>query len=255
MFRIDRSRVNIAEGRELQVTFADSGTFEFPEGCIATRERQPDPCETARIKAEEIVEHARREADAARLCAEEVLQRAEIDAEKLKTEARQLGYELGYNEGRAEGEQQYDALINGHTETFINVLAELERAGETMISNMESDIIDLCFSVLRKITMFDRTVDGEIFKAMIKNAVSQVDLTGKVTIRLSHEDCARFFPDGVAVFDINDTSLVATVSSDPEFTDGDIAVDTESETVLASAETQLHNIEMAFKYRIGKENE
>lgn len=254
MFRIDRSRVNISEARELQVTLVDSAVTA-PEQQPQAIEIRPDPYEEAQKRAEELLDSAHREADAISLRAEELLHQAEIDSENLKTEATKLGYELGYSEGRAEGEQLFDALISGQSQEFANILAELKRAGETMISDMEEDIIDLCFSVLRKITALDNASDGEIFRSIIKKALSQVDLDGKISIRLSHEDYERFFPDGTAVFDVNDMSVTAAVVSDPEFAPGDIAVDTESETIIAGPETQLRNIELAFKYRIGKDNE
>ena len=183
--------------------------------------------------------------------AKELLRDAEAEAERLKAEARRQGFELGYNEGSAEGALRFESLTAEHAESFSSVLAELKHAGDTMVSDMESDMIDLCFSVLRKVAALDRTTDGEIFKSIIKKAMSQVDLTGKVSIRLSHEDFDRFFPNGEAIFDINDTAVTAAVVSDPEFSGGDIAVDTDSETVLAGADTQFRNIEIAFRHRIG----
>jgi len=256
LFRIEKSRVNISEVRELQVTVisAEASATGLTEERVSAAPPQSSPYESAQAKATALLENTRREADALALQSKELLREAQAESERLKNEARQQGFDMGYSEGQAEAQQMFEALTAGHAEVFSNVLADIKHAGDTMISEMEGDIIDLCFSVLRKIAAFDRTTDGEIFKSIIKKAMSQVDLTGKVSIRLSHGDFERFFPNGTAVFDINDTSVTASVTSDPEFVEGDIAVDTESETVLAGAETQLRNIEIAFNHSLGSGN-
>lgn len=256
LFRIERSRVNISEIRELRVVNVDGSEApaEPSEEIPLPAEPVPDLVGIAEEKAAEIINTAHREADALRLRAEELVHKAEVDSEQLMTEARQLGYELGVSEGRADGEEEYNTLIAGHTQAFNSVVESIKRAGDSMIADMEGDIIDLCFSVLSKIAAVDRVSEGDIFKSIIKKAVSQVDLTGRISVRLSHEDFVRFFPDGQAVFDINDTDITATVTSDSEFEPGDIAVDTDSETVIATAETQLHSIELSFRHRIGRDN-
>ncbi len=251
MFRIEKSRVIISEIREL-ATKTDDAADHDEAAVIEAPEVRPDPLETAQKLAEELLLTASNEAEAKILRADEVLREAKAAAEELKNEAMKAGYELGVSEGEAEGQRRYDALIKEQSKALKNVLAEIKRAGDTMISDMENDIIDLCFSVLLKITSLDRMLDGEIFKSIIRKAMSQVDLTGKVSIRLSHEDFERFFPEGTAVFDINDKDITASVSSDPEFRGGDIAVDTDSETVVAGAAAQLKNIEIAFRHRLGR---
>ena len=250
LFRIERDRVKFSRVSEFQITDLDfKSVSAVPE---TPAEPRPDPFEKAQEKAMELLENAVNEADAMMQQAKDVLTAAKSEAERLSEEARQQGFEHGYEEGRSEGEQLYQAMIAGNTEAFTNTLIDIKRAGDTMISDMEGEIIDLCFSVLRKITALDRATDAEIYKSIIKKAVSQVDLTGKVSVRLSHEDFDRFFPNGTAVFDINDTTVTTTVLSDPDFAAGDIAVDTDSETVLACAETQLRNIEIAFRHNIGR---
>ena len=251
MFRIERDRVKFSDISELHITEIDAKASSEPAVEI------PDPYEGAREKAIALLETASNESDNMKRRAKEQLQAAENDAERLRDEARREGYEQGFNqgfeEGRAEGEQIYGAMIRSNEDALANTLAEIKQAGDTMISDMESDIIDLCFSVLRKITALDKATDGEIYKSIIKKAISQVDLTGRVTVRLPHEDFERFFPSGTVNFEINDTTVTANIVSDPEFAEGDIAVDTDSETVIATAETQLHNIEVAFKHSIGRD--
>ena len=253
MFRIERSRVNISGVRELQVTVLSRETASAApvESGVQQTLAFPSECETAQTGATELLEIAQRDADGIVRQAQELLSKAQADAEALKAEAQHLGFEQGYENGSAEGMTRFNALMAEHKETFSTVLSELKRAGDTMVSDMEDDIVDLCFSILRKITAFDRANDGDIFKSIIKKSISQVDMTGKVTIRLSHEDFERFYPDGKAIIEINDTEITAAVVSDPEFSGGDIAVDTDSETVLAGAETQLRNIEFSFRHHLG----
>ncbi|MDR0818062.1 MAG: hypothetical protein LBN43_00625, partial [Oscillospiraceae bacterium] len=106
-------------------------------------------------------------ADAAQLKADAVMADAENEAEQIKSEAR----ELGYNEGRAAAELELQELRNGDTNLVNRALQEIGEAKIQVLANQEDEIVTFCFDIVKKIfgTDFER---GQ--EALIKQALKEL---------------------------------------------------------------------------------
>lgn len=249
MFRIDRTRVNISSIQDIRANVDGPGN----DGAApyAQTDTGSELLERNKALAEEILSNAEKRAEDAKKAADEILRKARHDAQKLRADAKASGYE----EGKAQAELEYSKLIEKSNESLQRVIAEIERGRTKMFGEMESELIDTCLAVIRKIATMDRSSDGDLFKSIIKKALKQIELTGKIIIRLSSEDRQRFFPDEESIFNMGDSQVTATIIDDSGLEGGDIVIETENASVLAGIESQLKYIELAFRRRLDKSDE
>lgn len=257
MFRIDRTRVNLASSQNIQ-NIPTQKAEQVPSPSVpdapaeeAVPARREEISEQDRALAEKLIADASREAEEMARQAAETLEKAGRDAELIRAEAKAQGYE----EGKSRAETDYVAFIKENDAALNRVIAEIARGREEMFANMEGELIDLCFAIIRKIATMDRARDGELFRSIIKKTLSQMELSEKFMIRLSTEDFERFFPSGEASFTVGDSQITASVVDDQELRGGDIVVESDNETVTAGVETQIKCIELAFRRMLGKSDE
>lgn len=253
MFRIDRSRVKISDPCSVEISREIQDKSETSAEELAARREEENEISRGMAEklAEEITSDARRQAEVIEVQAALLADQAKHDSELLKSEAMAIGYE----EGLAKAEADYMKFVKENDNALNRVLTEIERGRSEMFKEMEAEMIDLCFAVIKKIATMDRERDGEIFKSIIRKVLNQMDTTSKFTIRLSDEDFERFFPGGEATFAVGDSQVTVAVVADPELQGGDIIAESENETVAAGVDVQIKNIELAFRRGLGKTNE
>lgn len=259
MFRIDRTRVSLTSNQDLAANVAPA---EEPEV-------QPQPTEdTAALQneAQEVLEElvrqgeeaanemivaAEAQASSIKQMADAALEGANSEAEAIREQARLEGYEEGLRGAQAE----CAGLIAQNAEALERVIAEISSARELMMEEMEGEIIDLCFEIIRKIAVMDRAKDADLFKSIIKKTLGQMELNGKITVNVSTEDLENIFPDGEAVFSIGDEQVTVSIVDRPELNGGDIVVESDNEAITSGVDSQIRSIELAFKQQLGKEHE
>ena len=251
MFKIDRNRVRLTAPEIVRI-YADRDAVETqpPE------ETEKEPIDVPHVaqaeeRANEILDTARVRAEKTESDAKDILNRAGLDAEKIRIEAE----ERGYKEGEKRAEERCERLLAENREALGRVVAEIEAGRARMLENMESEIIDLCFAIVRKVADLNRTKDGELFKAAITKALSRTNSESSITIHLCNEDFERFFPDGEAAFETADGRVTAVIAGNTELAGGDIIIDTERETINAGIDSQIRNIELRFRQQLGNADE
>ncbi len=118
----------------------------------------------AKEEAERILEEARAEADAVR-------QEARIQAENVKETARNEGYQKGYEESTARGEQELAIK-----------LAELEEKKEELFQNyeakladMEPQLLDAIIQVVEKVFHIQFADKKEILLYLLSNTINGIE--------------------------------------------------------------------------------
>lgn len=264
MFRIEKRHVKITDQQELpgpaqnaasqpQAAAPEMGeqpSFSAPESVAQAAPPQPEAPPQPLI-TEEMIAQAESQAsellEAARTAAEGILKEARANAEEMALEIRGQAWQAGHAEGVEAGmealRQQGNALA-----ADLEVLTQGLQAGkDDMYRRLEDDVIELSLAIAKKIvnTAIDR--DDAVYGALIQNALNQMKLEGKLTIRLSQQDAARLFPGGTASFDLGDRRVVAQISADPYMKPGDCILESEAEMVDAGVDTQMAAITVAFE--------
>lgn len=169
--------------------------------------------------------------------AEELLSQAEQEAAKMKEE---LGAELV-------------AAAAERTKKAETALLELEtklRDDYTLlVDGMHGEVVALVMEIVRKVVGIKLAESDEIFSAMIRDALDRLKQNGTVLIRVCPEDYARYFGNarGGAVLEGMDAGdIKITAVEEPNFSQGDLIVESESEMVDLSINRQIGLIEDAF---------
>lgn len=248
MFRIDRTRVKISGmpgAQNLQANVEQDAPLSAP---VQGPEMTEEFIRLQEDLTAEILARANTQAEEIKLEAQQLLKKAKNEAEAIQVSAR----ELGYNEGKTQAESEYAQLINDNNNALSRVMEEIASGRQTLLDEVEENIIDLCFDIIKKMATMDRAKDGDIFKGIIKKTLAQMDMEGKLILRLSVEDIERFFPEGEATFHLGDSLVKVSVVEDSTLRSGDTIVETETEAITAGIDSQMKNIELAFRQQLGK---
>ena len=289
LFRIDRQHVNLSLGRAIEiqpVEFAEFAEETDTAGLEVNLQRFPDapasenPPEEADFsedplsdevsekeraglvemlkkseEAQAILENAELEAEqiigAADAEAEEILKTANKQAEEVFEEARQKGRDEGFEVGLEEGRRVYEEKAKQDDENLKAVMSELYNSLEEAKIGLEGEVVELSTHILRKVVNFADDSEYEPFIPMLKNALKQVRLGGKIYVRTSSEQYERFFSSGSAEIELDGGITVeAAVLKEVTMQPGDVIIDTDAETVNAGFDTQLKQLELVFKQHL-----
>jgi flagellar biosynthesis/type III secretory pathway protein FliH len=190
----------------------------------------------AEKKAEAILQSAEKKAG-------EILRRAEEDAAGIRAEADKAGYE----DGRRAAEEETRARMGKQVEALQHLIMEAGTARETMVDELEDEIITLVMETAKKVINIELERDDTLFMGLVQNALGKMKREGKVILRVSPEDYASLFSSGSAEFNIDNEHIKATVIEEPQFLKGDCVIDSEGETANAGISSQLRHIEIAFR--------
>ena len=247
MFRIDKGLVNLAAARSVQVEGEEmaAGAEETPpyaSASVACIEKEAKKIAElkARLRAERIIEDARKEAAAIVLTSREC-------AEEERRRAWQEGYAEGAEEGRRVCTEKYEQKQKEDEETLKKVLEEVYEERKRTYEGLEDKIIALSLDIVKKIWDPAEEALGGVYESLIRNALKQIAPEGKIIIRVSSAEYERFFSSGTAFFELDKgVKVTAAVLRDASLEPGDCIIDTEDETVNAGLDTQLKFIKIAF---------
>ena len=252
MFRIDRNNVKLSAARSARIDKeskeAGAAGDIYPDAAASASEAAAEEADAiameiiseAREKAEKIVEEAKDE-----------IAILMVDARDEAEEERRRAWQEGYAEGAKEGKRSFDKELadkmSEDDEKLKSIIQDLYEERTNTYSNLEQEAVKLSLEVVRKIINPSEEEFGSVFESLIKNALRQINLDGKIMIRVAPSEHERFFPMGSSTFDLdNGVTVTASVLRDPSLSSGDCIIDTEGTTTNAGLESQLRYIELAF---------
>ena len=206
-------------------------------------------------EAQAIIDSAEHEAEqiiaAADSEAEEIIKSANAQAEEVFKNAEEQGRNEGFEAGLNEGRLVYEEKAKQDDESLKNVIAEIYNSLEDAKIGLEAEVLELSTQILRKVVNFSDETEYEPFIPMLKNALKQVRIGGKIYIRVGAEEYERFFSSGSAEIELDGGITVeAAVIKDVTMQPGDLIIDTDAETVNAGFTTQLKQLELVFKQQL-----
>lgn len=142
----------------------------------------------AEMAANEIIERAKNEATSiivkAQKDAEKILEDAHVDVQNMYETARKDGYSEGYEKGYAEGKKASDELIEEANEIKKSYLRERE----TVLSNIEKDVINIVMDLCEKIINKKLIEDEETIISLIVKGINSLNVKENLIIKVSKED-------------------------------------------------------------------
>jgi len=175
-----------------------------------------------------------------------------LEAREELEEERKRGFKEGFEEGSVEGKRTYDEKlkdkIREDDKALKHVLNEIYREQELMRGEMEEEVVNLALDIVKKIINPTQEAISDIFLLLIKNALRQTPVDGKIVIRVGPVEYERFFSSGAATIELDSGITVnASVIRDISLNEGDCIIDTDDVTINAGIESQLQFVKLAFE--------
>lgn len=138
-----------------------------------------------KMMMEEIVSEAQREADnillLAKAQAHKLLEDAETEAAKLKEKAAKDGHEQGVVKGKEESKKNSDAIL----EQTAKLLGKIDKERTGLYKKYEEVILELTFSLTRKIIGSALEIRPEIISEIIKNILKEVKEAERIMVKVN----------------------------------------------------------------------
>lgn len=170
--------------------------------------------------------------DKAKIHADEIMNQARSDAERIRDE---LVGEMEATSSQRKSQAETELL---------SVETKLRNDYSNLVDGMSGNVIALVMEIVKKIIGIKLSQSDEIFIGMVKDALAQLKQTGSVLIRVSPEDYLRYF--GNERDDLENDEIKITVVEEPNFSNGDLIVESEGEMIDLSIDRQIDQIEKAF---------
>jgi flagellar assembly protein FliH len=184
--------------------------------------------------------------------AADILRVAREKAAAIEQDAYAKGFEQGEKDGFDYGQQKVTKVID----KIENILLEMTQAKHTLIKQGEKDLLDIVFSISRKVVHTQISIDCDAVREAVLDAMDHAADKSRLTVRINpgdHQYIEGIKPEFFKRFQqINQINI----TSDPSINRGGCLVETPYGNVDATVDTQLDQIREALEstYRLEMEH-
>jgi flagellar assembly protein FliH len=168
---------------------------------------------------------------------EDLIAEAKAQAEEIRDQARQEGFEAGLAEGRAAAQVEADRLKDELGRLIEALAAERRR----LFESAERDLIDLVIQFARRAVGAELASRPETIRRTVRQAVEALLATEALRIRLHPEDAPLVEPI-VEQLSLSAGGARVELKADPELTRGGALIETETQEIDARLSTRLEEI-------------
>lgn len=196
--------------------------------------------EQAEDEVSEIIRSAEREAA-------EILEKSYIESKSTMEKYREKGYSDGYEKGMAEGREtgylEMESLIM--EAKLLKQQAYDEK--NKLAHELEEEIVQLVIQTSRRILQAELQENQELLFQLIEEGLKKCNYTENLIIHVSDMDYDMVYAYQNRIYLMTDGIYDIAVKSDPSMSPGSLVIETASGQVDAGVETQLKQIEVAFR--------
>ncbi len=178
---------------------------------------------------------------------EQILNEANTQAETLKNEASNIGYEEGYAKGVADGKQKAEEQIEYEKKEFEITLSKLLEARDSMYAHVEEGVVDLSASIAQKIIDIEINKNDVVYKQLVRRTLTMLKNQSNVVLHVNKADYHKYFEGINKEFLLELKQADITVKHNISLKDHEILVTTDYGNVNAGIKTQLKQIENLLK--------
>jgi flagellar assembly protein FliH len=162
---------------------------------------------------------------------------------EMERQAYEQGFAKGEKDGRMAVQQQTAPLLTAMETT----LAELDGVRQKIRQHLEQEVVELALHVARKVVRHELTVSNDTIVCVVKEAMTQLDDPGKISIRLNPDDLKKIRAAGDRLSSIMDHLDTIHFEEDTGIDCGGCYIQTEYGEIDARIEEQLRTVEEAFR--------
>ncbi len=190
--------------------------------------------------AKEIIDVAENEAA-------KLLEKSYVESKQVLEKSREQGYEEGFEKGMNEGREQGYLEMTSLIDEAKHLKQSAYEARNQLSLKLEQDVIQLVIQTARRILQSELQEDQELLFQLIDEGLKKCNYTENLVIHVSEMDYDMVYAYQNRIYLMTDGIYDIEVKSDPSMSPGSVVIETASGQVDAGIETQLKQIEAAFK--------
>ncbi len=202
----------------------------------------------ARLAAEQTMQEAQARAAAivqeAESSAARTILEVETRRQQILDELKQQGYSEGYQEGRAQADEEGAKIINEATDSLDQMAGALREA----VKRNEEKILQLAIGIAEKILHDEIVLRPDTVLKTLDEALMKVSDLEEVIVKVNPEDLPVVQTQEEAFRDRLKSVRKVEFTSSPKIQRGGVLIETGSGTVDAQIKTQLSVIQEAFEF-------
>lgn len=215
---------------------ADEIVKKAEDAAFAEVKRQTDQAQVIKTQAETEISKIKAEAQAE---AERIIAEAQAERDKIINESKKQGYDTGYEAGYQDGQKEADRLV----ERMHNILDNVMKRREEILSETEYQIVELVVLMARKVVKIISENQKTVIMNNVLQALKKVKGRGDVTIRVNLAD-AKLTTEHIQDFiDRVEAVKGITVVEDTTVEKGGCIVETDFGAIDARISSQLTELE------------
>ena len=202
----------------------------------------------ARLNAERLIQEARAQAativqEAESQAAKTILE-VETRRQQILDELKQQGYSEGYQEGRAQADEEGAKIVNEATDSLDKMAGALRQA----VSQNEENLLKLAIGIAEKILHDEIAMRPDTVLSTLDEALMKVSDLEEVIVKVNPEDLPTVQAQEEAFRDRLKSVRKVEFTSSPKIQRGGVLIETGSGTVDAQIKTQLSVLQEAFDF-------
>lgn len=170
-----------------------------------------------------------------------MLQQAEIDANKLKDQAKSEGYQSGIEDAQ----QEFQQVLATEQREFRRSVETLTKARDEINAQIEDSVLDLSLYIAEKIIHESLREDDRRFLNVVRDTIEQVKDQEDIILRLNRKEYDRFFKEDKDEFAELLESSGVKVKQDMNVESGEFVIESEFGTLRSGIQTQLERMRQA----------
>jgi flagellar biosynthesis/type III secretory pathway protein FliH len=173
-----------------------------------------------------------------------------VQRAEMERQAYEQGFAKGEQDGRLAARQQTAPLLTALETT----LAELDGVRQKIRRHLEQEVVELALHVARKVVRHELTVSKDTIVCVVREAMTQLDDPGKISIRLNPDDLKKIRAAGETLSSVMDHLDTIHFEEDTGIDCGGCYIQTEYGEIDARIEEQLRTVEEAFRAEMRNTN-
>jgi flagellar assembly protein FliH len=172
---------------------------------------------------------------------------ANAEAEAIREQAKQVGYDEGLKEGKMEAARRTDEYIANITRERDEIIAEERQKLEDELAREEEQLVDVSAKLIEKLTGILVDDYKPVMLHMINSAVSEEDSSKKFVIRVSEENYGYISDNKDRISGAANPNIEIELYGDAKLGGRQCIIETDNGIIDLSMDVQVKNLVTAMK--------
>ena len=168
-------------------------------------------------------------------------------SKEIQEKAYAEAYALGLEEGRATAYAEEKQRVESEMSHIQELIEALKTSKNDIYKENETQIVNLCFYMAKRLLMKEVEADPEYIKSLIKKSLEMAQSDEEVTIRVSSEDKVWIDKHMDSIFKDLSLDPATRIEEDRDVNRGGAIIETNHGVIDATVEQRLEKLETILK--------